>query len=217
MIEAIIFDNDGLLIDSEPVWDQARRDLAQSVNRVWNTDDHQAVMGVSTETWATYMIKRLELSLSIEEVVQQIVQRMAKIYQKELPFLPGAKEAIRLAADSYPTAIASGSHPDLLEIVGNHPDVKRHIKVIISADTLANGKPAPDVYLETANRLNIPADRCLCLEDSGNGILAGVRAGMIVVAIPNEQFPPAPDILNQAHHILKSLEEFPQLLENLKQ
>ena len=117
MLEAVIFDNDGLLVDSEPVWDAARAAMAKANGKDWNEDDHKAVMGVSTQEWADYMIERLELDMPPEAVVQEIIDRMSAMYREKIPYLPGAIEAVALTAKNLPTAIASGSHPALLAIV----------------------------------------------------------------------------------------------------
>lgn len=216
MLEAIIFDNDGLLVDSEPVWDEARRTMAAEAGKGWTSDDHKAVMGVSTDEWTTYMIERLGLQMPAEAVVDQVIQRMVALYEAGIPFLPGAVEAVTLAAQHYPTAVASGSHPDLLAVVMQHPDLQGKFQAVVSADEIGAGKPAPDVYLAAAARLGVDPTRCLCLEDSGNGILSGKRAGMQVIAVPDPRFPPRDEHLAQADYILNSLLEFPALLKRLR-
>lgn len=208
MIEAIIFDMDGLLVDSEPVWDKARKGMAEEAGKDWNKDDHQAVMGVSTQAWVDYMIKRLELNLSPQEVQDQIIARMIQLYQAGIPYFPGAVEAVQMAARHFPTALASGSHQALIEVVAADAAMQGQFQVILSADEVGTGKPAPDVYLETAKRLGVKPGNCVCLEDSGNGIVAGYRAGMKVIAIPDSRFPPAPEKLNLADLILPSLLDF---------
>lgn len=218
MIEAIIFDMDGLLVDSEPVWDKARKGMAEEAGKDWNKDDHQVVMGVSTQAWVDYMIKRLELTLSPQEVQDQIIARMIQLYQAGIPYFPGAVEAVQTAAQHYPTALASGSHSALIEVVAADAAMRGQFQVILSADEVGAGKPAPDVYLETAKRLGVKPGNCVCLEDSGNGIVAGHRAGMKVIAVPDPRFPPAPEKLNLADVILQSLLEFSiQLIHQLEE
>jgi HAD superfamily hydrolase (TIGR01509 family) len=207
-IEAVIFDMDGLLVDSEPVWDKARSSMAAEAGKEWNQDDHKAVMGVNTEEWAAYMIQRLELTISPQEVQAEIVQRMLEMYRQRVPYLPGAVEAVTLAAQNYPTALASGSHRSLIDAVTNDAQMRGKFQVIQSADEVGVGKPAPDVYLQTARRLGFSPETCLCLEDSGNGILAGLRAGMKVIAVPDPRFAPKQEILDQAHLVLDSLTAF---------
>lgn len=207
VIEAVIFDMDGLLVDSEPVWDAARQAMADEAGKAWTSDDHKAVMGVSTREWADYMIDRLELALSPQEVIDQVIARMVEMYQAGVPYLPGAVEAVDLAAGHYPLGLASGSHPTLIEAVTADAALRARFRVVVAADEVGVGKPAPDVYLAAADRLGVPAAACVCVEDSGNGILAGVRAGMKVVAVPDSRFPPGADVLDQAHVVLRSLSE----------
>ncbi|MEO0561286.1 MAG: HAD family phosphatase [Chloroflexota bacterium] len=216
MIEAVIFDNDGLLVDSEPVWDQVRAAMAHERGIDWNTDDHKAVMGVSTQEWADYMIQRLKLDIPEEAVVQAVIKRMEASYRQQIPFLPGALTAVELAAQHRPTAIASGSHPALLDIITGDERLQPYLQLVVSADEVARGKPHPDVYLEAATRLGVAPESCLVLEDSGNGILAGKAAGMIVIAVPDERFPPSVEKLNQADYILEDLEQFPALFQTLR-
>ena len=208
MIKAIIFDMDGLLVDSEPYWNKARQDMAAQAGKDWTADDHEAVKGVSTQEWVDYMIERLELKLSPQEIQDQVVNRLIALYQDRIPFLPGAIEAINLAVQHFPTALASGSHPSLIKAVIQDPRMQDKFRVIVAADEVGAGKPAPDVYLEAARRLGIKPEQCVCLEDSGNGILSGKRAGMKVIAVPDPQSPPKEDILAQADLVLDSLTGF---------
>jgi HAD superfamily hydrolase (TIGR01509 family) len=207
VIEAVIFDMDGLLVDSEPVWDRARRSMADEAGRPWTADDHKAVMGVSTQEWAEYMIARLALTLTPQEVIDRIIERMVEMYRAGIPWLPGALDAVDLAARHFRTALASGSHPTLVEAVTADAAIQGKFQVIVSADEVGAGKPAPDVYLVAAERLGVEPASCVCLEDSGNGILAGVRAGMQVIAVPDPRFPPAEAVLDQAHLVLPTLAE----------
>jgi HAD superfamily hydrolase (TIGR01509 family) len=207
MIQAVIFDMDGLLVDSEPVWDRARRSMADEAGRPWTADDHKAVMGVSTQEWADYMIARLDLALTPREVIDQVIERMAEMYRAGIPWLPDALDAVDMAVEHFRTALASGSHPTLVEAVTADVAVQGKFEVIVSADEVGAGKPAPDVYLVTAERLGVEPASCVCLEDSGNGILAGVRAGMKVIAVPDPRFPPAEAVLEQAHLVLPALAE----------
>lgn len=216
VIEAVIFDLDGLLVDSEPVWDDARRAMAAEVGKAWTSDDHKAVMGVSTQEWAEYMIDRLELKLSPGEVIDQVIAHMEELYHSGVPYFPGAIDAVDLVASQYLIALASGSHPRLIAAVTADAAIRGKFQAIVAADEIGRGKPAPDVYLAAADRLGVPPEACACVEDSGNGILAGVRAGMKVVAVPDPRFLPSPDVLDQAHAVLVSLPELSlELLEGL--
>jgi HAD superfamily hydrolase (TIGR01509 family) len=208
VIEAVIFDMDGLLVDSELYWERARVEVAAEHGNTWTETDQRAMMGVSSKEWAEYMIRRLELDMSILEIQEVIVTKMAGYYAERLPFLPGAMDAVRLAGQHWRTALASGSHQDLITIVTRHPDLNGSFDLIVSGDEVPAGKPAPDVYLETARRLGVDPRHALCLEDSANGILAGKRAGMRVIAVPSREYPPPPEMLSQADCVLGSLVEF---------
>lgn len=207
MIKAVIFDMDGLLVDSEPVWDRARKSMADGAAKPWTADDHKALMGVSTAEWADYMIEHLELDMTREEVVDEVVERMIALYREGVPYLPGAIDAVELAGAHYRTALASGSHPALIEAVMADDAMRGKFEIIVSGDEVARGKPAPDVYLETARRLGVEPEECVCLEDSGNGIRAGANAGMRVIAVPDARFHPAGDAAAVADVVLGSLTE----------
>src|SRR5512135_257673 len=147
MLEAIIFDMDGLLVDSEPVWDEARRRLAHEVGQDWNAADHQACMGVNTATWGNYMVRRLDLRMTVEEVQDLIVGKMLDIYASGIPYMPGAVAAVDLAATYAPLGLASGSHRLLIDAVTRDPVMAGKFQAIICSDEVPAGKPAPDVYL----------------------------------------------------------------------
>jgi HAD superfamily hydrolase (TIGR01509 family) len=216
MNRAIIFDLDGLLVDSEPCWDRARQQLAAEYGQTWTQDDQHSVMGVSTATWANYMIKRLGLDLTQQGVIERIKGIMLTMYHEHIPYLPGAVDAVRLAAQHYPTALASGSERSLIEAVIQDSALRDQFQAVVCTDDLPRGKPAPDVYLEAARRLGVTPELCVCVEDSPNGVLAGKAAGMKVIAVPDERFNPNPEVIRQAEIVLGSLEEFTiELLEKL--
>jgi HAD superfamily hydrolase (TIGR01509 family) len=208
MIKAVVFDLDGLLVDSEPHWEEARRQMAIGHGKEWTPDDQRECMGVSTLTWANYMIRRLELDLSPEQVVDRVVGAMQALYARRVPYLPGGIEAVDLAARYYLTGLASGSHRRLIDLVINDAPMRSKFKVVVCSDEVVAGKPAPDVYFEAARRLGVEGRNCVCLEDSANGVLAGKRAGMQVIAVPDYRFPFSPEILHQASIVLSSLREF---------
>jgi HAD superfamily hydrolase (TIGR01509 family) len=208
LIQAIIFDLDGLLIDSEPCWDRVRQQMAAEYGQTWTQDNQRSVMGVSTATWADYMIERLRLSLTQQAVIERIVGKMLALYHEHIPYLPGAVEAVHWAAKHYPTALASGSERSLIEAVVQDPAMRGQFQVVVCTDDLPCGKPAPDVYLEAARRLGVDPEVCVCVEDSPNGIMAGKAAGMKVIAVPDMRFNPNREVIRQADVVLGSLEEF---------
>ncbi len=207
MIQAVVFDMDGVLVDSEPVWDKARKAMADIAGKSWDTLDHDAVMGVSTEEWADYMIERLELTMTRQQVVDEVIGRMKAMYEAGVPYLPGALEVVEMAAAEFRTGLASGAHPALIDIVTTDEPMTGRFEVIVAADEVGAGKPAPDVYLAAAERLGVDPAECVCLEDSGNGILSGAAAGMKVIAVPDPRFPPAAEKLERADDVASSLAE----------
>ena len=208
MLEAIIFDMDGLLIDSEAVWYQVRREWMASQGVEWTDADQRAVMGVDTKTWVGHMAGKMDSAISSQEIEQAVLDGMAAAYARDIPFMPGAVEAVQLAADHFPTGLASGSHRALIDIVLDHPSLRGRFRVVQSADEVGAGKPAPDVYLEAARRLGANPKHSACLEDSANGILSGARAGMKVIAVPSRYFMPEDHVMAQASKVLSSLESF---------
>lgn len=206
-IQAVVFDLDGLLIDSEVVWNQVRSDVAAEQGVAWTHDDQRAVMGVSTAAWTAHMIDRLGLDLTPEAVQKLVVERMVASYRERVPFKPGAVELVRLAGEHYPLALASGSVRELIDLVVASPEFAGRFQVVVSADEVARGKPHPDVFLEAAHRLGVSPEACVCLEDSGHGIDAGKAAGMRVIAVPDPRFMPNEASLGHADVRLDSLTE----------
>ena len=207
-IEAVIFDLDGLLVDSEPVWNEARVAMAAHHGQTWTLADHYQVMGVNTDEWAAYMIKRLKLSMSVKEVREEVIDEMVAMYQRQIPFRPFAIEAVQWSAAHYPTALASGSPRRLIEIVTQVPELQGCFREILVGDEVGEGKPHPAVYLETARKMGLAPELCVCLEDSPNGVLAGYRAGMAVINIPDPRYPLTAEQANYADLVLESLGEF---------
>jgi beta-phosphoglucomutase-like phosphatase (HAD superfamily) len=207
-MRAIIFDMDGLLIDSEPCWDAVRKAWAEERGVTdWGAVDHRAVMGVSTLTWANYMVGRLALDLPPEAVIDRVVSEMRATYRRAIPWKPGALAAIDLATGLGRVGLASGSEKSLIHIVVADPAVAGKFEAVVCTDDMPHGKPAPDVYLEAARQLGIDPAECVCLEDSGAGIQSGKSAGMRVIAVPDPRFPPKPELLALADVVLGSLED----------
>ncbi len=205
--QAVIFDLDGLLIDSEIVWNTVRTEIAAQRGVVWTEADPRAVLGVSTAEWVAYMIERLELDLSPAEVQELVSSRMVASYRERIPFKPGAVELVRRAGEHLPVGLASGSARNLIDIVVAAPEFRGRFAAVVSADEAGRGKPHPDVYLETARRLEVAPEACVCLEDSGHGIDAGKAAGMRVIAVPDPRFMPEAAALARADVVVGSLTE----------
>ena len=206
--QAIIFDMDGLLIDSEPCWDAVRRAWAEERGVFdWGEPDHRAVMGASTLSWANHMIRRLSLDLPSEAVVERVVSEMRATYRRAIPWKAGALAAVDLASRHFKVGLASGSEKSLIQIVVADAAVAGKFEAVVCTDDMPRGKPAPDVYLEAARQLGVRPEACVCLEDSGAGIQSGKSAGMRVIAVPDPRYPPKPELLALADVTLNSLEE----------
>ncbi len=205
MIKAVIFDMDGLLLDSELYWDEARHGYVQQQGGAWSNQDSVNVIGHNSAQWARYIQEQFGIQQPAAEIIQAVVARMEQLYAQELPWLPGAQDAVRLLAGRYPLAVASASHRTLIDLVLNVSGLGLFFQSVTSADEVTHGKPAPDVYLLAASRLGVAATACVAFEDSSNGILSAAASGAQVVAVPNLHFPPTAVALAQATLVLPSL------------
>jgi HAD superfamily hydrolase (TIGR01509 family) len=205
MIEAVIFDLDGVLLDSEKLWDRARREVAQRAGGTWLPGSTEAMQGMSSTEWPAYLRDRLGVQLSAEQINTQVIDRLLMLYQEALPLLPGAREAVERMAAAWPLGLASSSNRSVIDVVLDRAHLGQFFSVTVSSEEVPRGKPAPDVYLEAARRLGVTPSSCAVVEDSANGIRAGVAARMRVVAIPNSDFPPPDEVLAMAQVVLPSL------------
>ena len=191
-VEAVIFDLDGVIVDSEIWWDEVRQEYAARHGRTWTVDDRLAVMGANSRQWSATMRSRLELDLEPEEIEQAIVEGVVARYRGGgAPPIEGAVAAVRRIATAWPAAVASSAHRAVIDAALAATGLTDLFGVVVSSDEVAHGKPAPDVYLEAARRLGVRPERCLVVEDSLNGVRAGKAAGMTVVLVPNASIPPA--------------------------
>jgi HAD superfamily hydrolase (TIGR01509 family) len=205
-IAAVIFDLDGVLVDSETVWNDARRELVQESGGTWRADAPRAMMGMSSLEWSRYMREELGVPLSTDAISRAVVERLEGLYRQRLPLIPGAREAVRSLAARWPLALASSANRPIIELVLELAGLSSCFRAAVSSEEVAHGKPAPDVYLEAARRISCEPARCVAVEDSANGLRAAVSAGMRVIAIPNPHFPPAQGILETADVVLPSIE-----------
>jgi HAD superfamily hydrolase (TIGR01509 family) len=216
LIDAVVFDLDGVIVDSEQVWDAVREQYTRESGGTYSESATRDMMGMSSLEWSRYMHEVLGVPGTPEEINAAVVARMLQRYGEELPLIPGAVEAVRRCAERWPLAIASSSNPELIDVVLDESGLRDVISVAVSSQEVARGKPAPDVYLEAARRLGVDPRRCAAVEDSHNGILSAKAAGMRVIAIPNPHFPPAADALAEADVVLRSIEELtPDVIDGL--
>jgi HAD superfamily hydrolase (TIGR01509 family) len=207
VIEAVVFDLDGVLVDSEHVWDEARQELARERGGRWTESASRDMMGMSSLEWSRYMHDVIGVPDPPEEISAAVVRRLEALYRRELPLFDGAREAVERLAATWPLGVASSSNRPLIDLVLELSGLHRFFRATVSSEEVPRGKPAPDVYLEAARRLGVDPGRCAAIEDSHNGIRSAKAAGMRVLAIPNPRYPPDEEALAQADVVLRSLAE----------
>ncbi|WP_021593840.1 HAD family hydrolase [Actinomadura welshii] len=213
-VQAIVFDLDGVLIDSEPVWEEVRRAYVAGRGGRWLPDTQERLMGMSTEEWADYIATDLVDGVTAEEVAYEVIDQMTQRYEAGPPMLPGAEAAVRRMAEHRPLGLSSSSPRALIDLVLGKVGVESLFRATVSTEEVDRGKPAPDGYLAVAAQLDVPAGDCVAVEDSSNGIRSAHAAGMTVIAIPRPAHPPAPDALALAAHVAEDLDELtPELAD----
>jgi len=214
VIEAVVFDLDGVLLDTEELWDEARRQIAEERGGRWRPEAQRAMMGMSSPEWSRYMHDVIGVPDPPDRISEEVVERLAELYRRELPLVDGAIEAVRRIGDRWPLGIASSSNRPLIDLFLELTGTRDLFRATVSSEEVAHGKPAPDVYLEAARRLQVGPERCAAIEDSENGIRSARAAGMHVVAIPNRVFPPSTETLALADVVLDSPAELmPEAVE----
>jgi HAD superfamily hydrolase (TIGR01509 family) len=216
VIEAVVFDLDGVLLDTEELWDEARRQLAEERGARWPDDAQRAMMGMSSPEWSRYLHDVIGLPEPPEQISAEVVRRLETLYRERLPLVPGALEAVRRIGAIWPLGIASSSNRPLIELFLELTGTHDLFRATVSSEEVERGKPAPDVYLDAAGRLGVDPASCVAIEDSENGIRSASAAGLRVAAIPNRVFPPSEEALSLAGAVLDSLDELtPEQIERL--
>jgi len=216
VIEAVIFDLDGVIVDSEHVWDTAREALARERGGRWHEHAQKDMMGMSSLEWSRYMHEVVGLSEPPEEISAEVVRRLETTYREELPLIKGAPEAVARLAERWPLAIASSSNRPLIDLVLGLSGLASYFEASVSSEEVTSGKPAADVYLAAAKRIGVDARSSVAVEDSANGLRSASAAGMRVIAIPNRDFPPDRESVALAHTVLWSLRQLvPPVVEAL--
>ena len=200
-----MFDLDGVLLDSEHVWDEVREQLTRERGGRWHEGAQREMMGMSSLEWSRYMHDELGVPEPPDEISGEVVRRLERIYREQLPAVAQAREAVERLAARWPLGLASSSNREVIELALELLGVADRFSATVSSEEVGRGKPAPDVYLETARRLGVEPQRAAAVEDSRNGIRAARAAGMRVLAIPNRRFPPGDDALAEADLVLESL------------
>lgn len=204
-IEAVVFDLDGVIVDSEHLWDEVREQLAHARGGRWNDRAQADMMGMSAPEWSRYMHDVVGLEESPQEIDELVVEAMLERYATELPLIDGAVDAVRRLAGAFRLGLASSSNRRVIDAVLAAASLTALFEVTVSSEEVGRGKPAPDVFLEAARRLALPPDLCAAVEDSANGIRAAHAAGMRVITIPNRRYPPPQEALALADIELRSI------------
>ena len=212
-IEAVVFDMDGVLVDSEVIWDEARRALALERGFAWPESAQQDMMGMSSPEWSRYMHERVGLNETPEQISAEVVRRLEGLYRQHLPLLASAVEAVERMAKRFRLGLASSSNRPIIELVLELAAIADRFEVTVSSEEVERGKPAPDVYLEALRQMAVAPGRAAAVEDSTNGILSASAAGLLVIAVPNPVFPPRAGALETACAVIDSLVELtPELV-----
>jgi HAD superfamily hydrolase (TIGR01509 family) len=206
-LDAVVFDLDGVLVDSESLWDAARRAVAAEAGRPWTDTATADMQGMSAPEWSRYMRDRLGVPLDPEAISDRVVAALLAEYHRSLPLLPGAVDCVRRLAARWPLGLASSANRLVIDTVLSEAGLADCFAATVSSEEVPRGKPAPDVYLGVAGQLGVEPARAAAVEDSSNGLRAAAAAGMFVVAIPNRDYPPAADAISLAGLVLESLEE----------
>lgn len=208
LIAAVIFDMDGVLLDSEQIWDRVREQYAREIGGRWHDGAQRDMMGMSAREWPRYMHERLGITRSPEQIDHDVVERVLAVYHDDgFPILPGAVEAVRRIAARWPLGLASSSDRVVIDDVMRATPFGECFTVTVSSEEVARGKPSPDVYLRAAEMLGTDAARCAGVEDSSNGILALRNAKIRAIAIPNPHYPPSEEALRAADVVVRSIAE----------
>jgi HAD superfamily hydrolase (TIGR01509 family) len=214
VIDAVVFDLDGVLLQSEEVWDAVRERYVRERGGRYDDEVQRAMMGMSAPEWSRYLHEQAGVPDAPAAINRDVVERMLDAYRRELPLLPGAVDAVRRTAAVFPLGLASSSNREVFEEVLELAGIEDCFRATVSSEEVERGKPAPDVYLEAARRLGVAPERCAAVEDSHAGIRSAKSAAMRVVAIPNASYPPDDEALELADDVVESLDDLtPERIE----
>jgi HAD superfamily hydrolase (TIGR01509 family) len=207
MPDAVIFDLDGVLLDSEQLWNRAKEEVVGDTGGNWREEAPRVMMGMSSTEWARYLRNDLGVPLETDEISRRVVAKMEELYRAELPLLPGAVDVVHALARRWPLGLASSSNREIIDLALEVAGLTDDFVATVSSEEVDRGKPAPDVYLEAARRLGVQPERCAAVEDSHAGLRSAKAAGMRVVAIPNAAYPPDEEALALADAVVRTLDE----------
>jgi HAD superfamily hydrolase (TIGR01509 family) len=218
VIDAVVFDLDGVILDTEELWDEVREGLVQERGGHWSDRAQADMMGMSSTEWSRYMHDELAVADPPEEISHEVVRRMLERYVERLPLIDGAVDAVKRVAARWPLGLASSSNRELIDRALEVSGLDEFFRVTVSSEEVARGKPAPDVYVEASRQLGVGPENATAIEDSTSGIRSADAAEMLVVAIPNRAFPPPHDVLALADVVLDSITQLtPEVLLGARQ
>jgi HAD superfamily hydrolase (TIGR01509 family) len=213
---AVVFDMDGVLVETEEVWDAVREQLVRQRGGRWVPEAQAAMMGMSSPEWSRYLAEELGVPMTPAAINREVVERISARYAAALPLHDGAVEVVEALAERWPLGLASSSNRPVIDLVLELAGLTGCFRATVSSEEVARGKPAPDVYLEAAARLGVAPAACVAVEDSANGLRSAAAAGMRVVAVPNRAYPPPPELVRTAELVLDDLRELtPAAVERL--
>lgn len=187
---AVVFDMDGVLLDSSATWEAVMEDLFSEYGKSLSDLDKEAFGGGdNTQQWAAYLRRVMGFPLTEGEIINRVIGGIIADYSKHIPLIPGAVEAVVRMAARYPLGLASSSPRAVIAFVLQRSGLERLFSAWVSSDDVACGKPAPDVYLHCCDLLGASPGDCVAVEDSRFGIRAAKAAGMKVIAVPNPDLP----------------------------
>jgi HAD superfamily hydrolase (TIGR01509 family) len=206
-VQAVVFDLDGVLVDSEQLWDAVRRGIAKEAGRPWPAEATRAMQGMSTVEWSAYLTDAVGVPGESEGVATAVIDRLAAQYQEGLPLLPGAIDVVQRLGTRWPLGLASSSPRRLINTVLESAGLTHQFQVSVSTEEVAAGKPSPAVYQTVVQRLGVHPSQTVAIEDSSNGLRSAAAAGLGVLAVPNHVYPPEADALALADVVVDSLDE----------
>ncbi|BBH63746.1 haloacid dehalogenase [Actinoplanes sp. OR16] len=215
-IKAVVFDLDGVIIDTEEVWEEVRRGYVAEFGREFLPDSQDRMMGMSTGEWSAHLADEVGVPRTAEQVAADVLGRMAERYKEALPLIPGSVEVVRDLQKAYRLALASSSARLLIDQVLETAGITDAFEVTLSTEEVPRGKPAPDVYLTAVRKLGLTPDECAAIEDSSNGLRSAAAAGLTVIAVPHGVYPPAADALAAARVAVGRIGEItPEMIATL--
>lgn len=188
--DTFIFDMDGLLIDSEPLWEAAGAETLERFNIKLSPEQYQHSTGLRTQEWIKYWFTYFGIDQKFgEEAISIIIKTAISKIRDHGIVMPGVNEIFSFLKDrNYKIGLATSSPMSLIDVVTEKLNIRHYLSAATSAEELQYGKPHPEVYLTCARELNSPPVQCVCFEDSFNGMIAAKAARMKCIVVPAENF-----------------------------